>query len=49
MKIRFFETFCTNLDYVAFNLFPVISFESFKHGDKCIFIGWLIWGFQIKW
>lgn len=51
MKIRTFKTYILtdDIDYFSIHFLPTISYEGFRHGDNCIFIGWLTWGLQIKW
>lgn len=49
MKIKIFKTFSKDLDYVTFNFLPAITIDHFCDGPKCLFIGWLTWGLQLKW
>ncbi len=49
MKIKGFKTFTENLEYLNWNFLPVIRIECFELHTTILFIGWLIWGFQIIW
>lgn len=48
MKLRVFKTYSTKHQYYSINFFPIINIDWFWKGDKVIFIGWLVFGLQIK-
>lgn len=48
MKLRAFKTYSHKYNYYSINFLPTINIDWFCKGDKVIFIGWLVFGLQIK-
>jgi hypothetical protein len=49
MDIRAFKTFTVELNYFSINVLPTVSVEWYCENQTILFIGWLIWGIQLKW
>lgn len=49
LKIRGFRTFTEELDFFNVNFLPTFSIEYYQSTGSSLFIGWLVWGMQIRW
>lgn len=51
MNLRAFKTYSSfeHIGYLSIHFLPTISYEGFRNGEHCMFLGWLVWAIQIRW